>query len=191
MVDTDSVTQEQTADARPGRPEIRRQATVAGVIAGTLTLLGVPVGLVWSAIAPRAELIVTAPGQTLPADPESTAYMTGDGTFALLTMAVGALVAIVAYTVAGRRSGTGAALGLAVGGVLGSLVAWQLGRLPTVGGYRQALHAAHVGDQITALLTVHAQGVLVLGALAAVAVFGLIEVCVSMARDRQSPTPRG
>lgn len=184
MIDTDSVTQEQTADARPDRPEIRRQAVVAGVIAGALTVLGVPIGLVWSAIAPRAELLVTAPGRTLPADPESTAYMTADATFALLTMAVGAVVAIVAYAVAGRRSGTGAALGLAAGGALGSLVGWQLGRLPTVGGYRQALRGARVDDQITALLTVHAQGVLVLGALAAVAVFGLIEVCVSMARDR-------
>jgi len=184
MVDTDSVIQEQAAGGRPYRSEIRRQASVAGVLAGALTVLGVPIGLVWSAIAPRAELIVIAPGQTTLADPESTAYMTGDGTFALLTMGVGAVVAVVAYVMAGRRAGTGAALGLAAGGVLGSMVAWLLGTWPAGDGYRQALHGAQVGDQVTAALTVHARGVLVLGALAAVAVFGLIEVCVSMARDR-------
>lgn len=183
MVDTDSVTQGQTAEAGRDRSEIRRQAVVAGTIAGALTVLGVPVGLVWSAIAPRAVLVVVEHGQAVLADPESTAYITGDGSFALLTMGVGAVAAVVAYALAGRRSGTGAALGLAAGGVLGALVAWQTGRLPAVGDYRQALHGTRVGDQISALLTVHARGVLVLGALAAVALFGLIEVCVSM-RDR-------
>lgn len=185
MVDTDSVTQEQApAGTRPSRWDVRRQVAVGGVVAGALTVLGVPIGLVWSAIAPRAELIVIAPGQTMLADSESTAYMTGDGKFALLTMAVGAVVAVLAYALAGRRTGTGAVLGLAAGGVLGSLIAWQLGRWPTADGYRQALHNAQAGDQVTAALTVHARGVLILGALAAVAVFGLIEVCVSTVRDR-------
>lgn len=183
MVDTDSVTQEQPAGARRYPSEIRRQAGVGGLFAAVLIVLGVPVGLVWSAIAPRAGLIVIAPGQAALADPESTAYMTGDGQFALLTMGVGAVVAVVAYTVAGRRTGTGAVLGLAAGGVLGSLLAWLLGTWPAGDGYRQALHGAHTGDQISAALTLHARGVLVLGALAAVAVFGLIEVCVTTVRD--------
>ena len=187
MVDTDSVTQGPAAAARPARPEIRRQATVGGIIAGALTVLGVPIGLVWSAIAPRADLIVVAPGQAIPADPESTAYMTGDGSFALLTMAVGVVAAVIAYAMAGRRSGTGAVIGLGVGGALGSLIAWQTGRLPGVGHYRNALHGARTGDQISALLTVHARGVLVLGALAAVVLFGLIVVGVSM----REPSPRG
>lgn len=183
MVDTDSVTQEQPAGARRYRPEIRHQAAVGGMFAAVLTVLGVPIGLVWSAIAPRAGLVVIAPGQAVPADPESTAYMTGDGQFALLTMGAGAVVAVIAYTVAGRRTGTGAVLGLAAGGVLGSLIAWLLGTWPAAAGYRQALRGAHPGDQLTAALDLHARGVLVLGALAAVAVFGLIEVCVSTVRD--------
>lgn len=183
MVDTDSVTQERPAGDWRHRSEIGRQAAVGGTFAAVLTVLGVPIGLVWSAIAPRAALVAIGAGQAVPADPESTAYMTGDGQFALLTMGTGAVVAVVAYLVAGRRTGTGAVLGLAAGGVLGSLIAWLLGTWPAADGYHQALRGAHAGDQLTAALDLHARGVLVLGALAAVAVYGLIEVCVSTVRD--------
>lgn len=183
MVETDSVTYGEPAGAWPYRSEIRRQVVVGGVFAAVLTVLGAPIGLVWSAIAPRAALVVVGPGQAMPADAESTAYMTGDGQFAVLTMGAGAVVAVVAYLVAGRRTGTGAVLGLAVGGLLGSLIAWLVGCWPAAGPYLQELHGAHAGEQITAALTLHARGVLILGALAAVAVFGFIEVCVSTVKD--------
>lgn len=180
MVDTDPVTQRQVTNARWPWAALRRPSAVGVVVAVVLALSGVPAGAVWSAIAPRAGLIAVAPGQAVLDDPESTAYMAADGRFAVLTMAVGVVVAVVAYTLAGRRYGTAAAVGLAVGGVLGSLAAWQMGRVPSLGGYRHALHAASVGDHLAAPLTLHARGVLVLGALAAVAAFGLIEVCASI-----------
>lgn len=184
MVDTDPVTRRQVTNARRRWAAFRRPYAVGAMTAVALTVLGVPTGAVWSAIAPRARLIAVAPGQAMPADPETTAYIAADGRFAMLTMAVGVVAAIVAYALAGRRHGTAAAVGLAVGGVLGSLAAWQTGRLPSLGGYRHALHAAGVGDHLTGPLTLHARGVLVLGALAAVAAFGLIEVGVSIIRNR-------
>ena len=189
MVDTDPVTQRQATNTRRSwAAAFRRPYAVGAAIAVVLTVLGVPVGVVWSTIAPRAGLIAVAPGQAVLADPESAAYFAADGRFAMLTMAVGVVAAIVAYALAGRSHGTAAAVGLAVGGVLGSLAAWQTGRLPSLGGYRHALHAATAGDQLTAPLTLHARGVLVLGALAAVAAFGLIEVCVSIIRNEPGDT---
>lgn len=187
MVDTDSVTRERAGDPRWDGPALRRASVIAGTVAAVLAVLGVPAGLVWSAIAPRARLIAVAPGQAVLADPESTAYIAADGRFAVLTMVVGVVAAIVTYALVGRRHGTAAAVGLAVGGVLGSVAAWQTGRLPTLDTYHHALHAAGAGAHLTAPLTLHARGVLVLGALAAVAAFGLIEVGVSIAHNHPDP----
>lgn len=184
MVDTDPVTQDEADDAPRDGSAARRHLRAAVVIAGALTVAGLPIGLLWSALAPRTRFVVGDDGRPVIADPESTAFFTADVTFALLTMAVGTIAAITAYTLVGRRSGTAAALGLAAGGALGSLVAWQTGRLWGLGAARQAAHAARIGDYFSGALTLRATGVLVLGALIAVAVFGLIEAFIAAPRER-------
>lgn len=189
MVDTDPVTQQEAAGARPPWAAVRRQAGVAAVIAGVLTVAGFPIGLLWSGLAPRERLLLLQPGHPVLADPESTTYFTDDVTLALLTMALGAVAAVVAYALAGRKYGTGAVLGLAVGGVLCSLVAWPTGRMWGLDAARRAAHAARVGDHFADALTLQAKGVLMLGALVAVAVFGLIEVFVASPRERTNRPP--
>jgi hypothetical protein len=184
MTDTDPVTREGAGDAPRDWSAARRHLRTATVIAGALTVAGLPIGLLWSVLAPRTRLLVGDDGRPVLADPESTAFFTADVTFALLTMAVGAIAAIAAYTLVGRKSGTAAVIGLAVGGALGSLVAWQTGRLWGLGAARQAARAARIGDYFSAALTLRATGVLVLGALIGVAVFGLIEAFAAAPRER-------
>jgi hypothetical protein len=121
----------------------------AGIVLA-LAVAGLPAGLLWWWLAPRADFRVTdtapvpignLPGELLIAD---------DAVFALLLAGVGLLAGAAAWFLRHRR-GVATVLALAVGGCLMSVVAWQLGEFLGAGPSEAELAA--VGARVTTSLT--------------------------------------
>lgn len=93
--------------------------TVASAVAGGL------LGLLWLWQAPRTLLVSDGKAVFL-SDSEGEAAIGADGTFVLLALAFGAAAALVVFLLR-RTGGVPLVLGLAVGGVAGSLLAWWVG----------------------------------------------------------------
>lgn len=97
----------------------------AAIVALLVTVAGLLLGLLWVWLAPRVPLI--SDGSTVFLnDSEGEEAIGADGTFALLALAFG-LVSALAVFFFRKRGGVPLVLALAVGGLLGSLVAWRLG----------------------------------------------------------------
>lgn len=126
-------------------PAARRRA---GVLAGLATaagvaLLGAPVGLLWSALAPRADIVVRDGAAGL-RDLTTKDFIAADGILFLLGLAAGVAVGLLAWRY-GRPRGTGALVGLVVGAALASALAWQVGvRTDDREATRSAVQAADV-----------------------------------------------
>lgn len=150
-----------------------------------LTVLGVPLGLIWSVIAPRAVYVVTSHGNAMVADVETTAYIADDGWFAVIAVATALVAAVVSYRSTGLRNPVASLVGLALGGTLGSIVAWKVGQAIDVGRFHHSLRTGAPGQHLQGYLTLHAHGVLILEPLMAVAAFGLIEALATRDRDKE------
>lgn len=100
---------------------LRQAAAVAGLVA----LAGVALGLLWLWLAPRVPLVSDDTAVFLK-NSEGEEAIGADGTFVLLALAFGAVAALVVFLFR-RRGGIGPVVGLAVGGLLGSLLAWGVG----------------------------------------------------------------
>ncbi|MEU9623582.1 ABC transporter permease [Streptomyces sp. NPDC088251] len=103
------------------RSELRRAAVVTVLV----TVAGIALGLLWVWLAPRVPLISDSTAVFL-SDSEGEEAIGADGTFVLLALAFGALSAALVFWFQ-RRGGIALVVGLALGGLLGSLVAWRLG----------------------------------------------------------------
>lgn len=117
---------------------------VAAVLVVVLALLGVPVGLLWSALAPRPDVVPVQGGLEY-VDTESKDFFGGDGTLLVLLAVAGLLTAVGCWLLARRRP-LGAVVGLVLGSCAGSVVAWRTG---LVGESRTALLAAARAGRIT------------------------------------------
>ncbi len=104
----------------PG-PELLRAVAVALLV----TVAGAGLGLLWVWLAPRVPLISDGTAVFLQ-DSEGEEAIGADGTFVLLALGFGALTAALVFWFR-RRGGVATVVALAVGGVLGSLLAWRLG----------------------------------------------------------------
>ncbi len=144
-------------DAQERRTELRQGALLAAV----LTVAGVALGLLWLWLAPRVPLVSDDAAVFLE-NSEGEEAIGADGTFVLLALAFG-LVSAVAVFLLRRRGGIPLVVGLALGGLLGSLLAWGLGIWlgPTSD---VVAHAKEVGKGVTfdAPLELHAVGAAVL-----------------------------
>ncbi|MFJ4339677.1 DUF2567 domain-containing protein [Streptomyces sp. NPDC088915] len=104
--------------------------TAAEVIQGVLVTVvsavaGALLGVLWLNLAPRVLLVSDGKGVYLQ-NSEGESAIGADGTFVLLALAFGAVAGVVVFLLR-RRGGIPLVLGLAAGGVLGSLLAWGLG----------------------------------------------------------------
>lgn len=105
--------------------ELRQEMRDGALCALAVTVLGVALGLLWLWLAPRIPLFTDGKAVYLK-DPEGEEAIGADGTFVLLALGFGLVSGVVAFLC--RRAGsTGAAVGLAVGALLGSVVAWRIG----------------------------------------------------------------
>ncbi|MFJ4852813.1 ABC transporter permease [Streptomyces sp. NPDC088730] len=153
----------------PEERDLRTDLRRAGIVCAAVTVAGVALGLLWLWLAPRVPLISDNTAVFL-SDSEGEEAIGADGTFALLALAFGAVSAALAFLFH-RRGGVVLVVGLAVGGVLGSVLAWQLGtRLGPTDDV--VAHAREVGKGVIfdAPLELHAKGALLAWSLAAMAV---------------------
>jgi hypothetical protein len=149
--------------------EIARGALVALLV----TVCGVALGLLWLWLAPRVPLISDGKAVYLK-DTEGEEAIGGDGTFTLLAAGLGVLTAAAVFW-RWRRGGIGTVLGLAVGGVLASVVGWRIG--VWLGPDTDIVaHATRVGPQkvFDAPLELRAKTALVAWSLAAMVVHLLL-----------------
>ncbi|MFD9034722.1 DUF2567 domain-containing protein [Streptomyces sp. NPDC059567] len=119
-----------------------RQAAVVSVISA---VAGAALGLLWLWLAPRVSLISDGKAVFL-RHSEGEAAIGADGTFVLLALAFGAVAAALVFLFH-RHGGVALVMGLAVGGVLGSLLGWGVGTLlgPT---HDVVAHAKEVGPNV-------------------------------------------
>ncbi|HZN18675.1 MAG TPA: DUF2567 domain-containing protein [Micromonosporaceae bacterium] len=117
-----------------GRAQARRRAgaLVAAAVAVGTAALGLPYGLLWAAVAPRAQVVVVAGGYypadgLYPAAAQPEQFVAGDGWFLLLGFAFGAAAALVVWVVGRRWRGPLVLLALTAGAVGGGVLAWWVG----------------------------------------------------------------
>jgi hypothetical protein len=138
---------------------------------GVTVLLGAPLGLIWSAVAPHAHVTVAA-GEAYITDAATEVFIAGDGWFIGLTLLVGIACGVLAWLVA-RGSGPFVVVALALGGLGAAYVASRVGVRV---GQDAWLPAAHSGRDGTYLgnVVLKAQAALVVWPLAAVAAFAVL-----------------
>jgi LPXTG-motif cell wall-anchored protein len=133
----------------PGWPEIRADLrSSAGLILG-LALAGIPVGLVWWLLAPRADFRITDDGPQVIGTASVELLAGDDVVFTLLLAGVGLLAGAAAWWLR-RRRGVATVIALAVGAMATAVVASQFGELLGPGPTKAQL--ADVGARVTTAL---------------------------------------
>ncbi len=150
-----------------GRQELRADLRPAVWLALALAGAGVPAGVVWWALAPRADFRITEDGPVVVGRPSNELLVADDGVFVLVLAVVGLLAGLVAWRMR-RHRGVTLLVALAAGTTAAGAVAWlvgeQLGRPPT------EAELADVGGVVTTGLQ--------LGAVAALAVAPFVALTV-------------
>lgn len=134
-------------DARwGGRRELRADLRSAVVLALGLALAGIPAGVLWRVLAPRADFRITEAGPVPVGTPSSELLAAVDGVFVLVLSGAGLLAGLVAWLLR-RRRGVAVVLALALGTAATGLVAWQVGELLAPGPSREQL--TEVGARVS------------------------------------------
>ncbi|MGW2276889.1 ABC transporter permease [Streptomyces sp. NPDC001770] len=153
----------------PDRAETRAEAGRAAVVTVLVAVAGVALGLLWLWLSPRIPLISDDTAVYLK-DSEGEEAIGADGTFALLAAGFGVVSAVVVYLLR-RTGGIPTVVGLALGGLLGALLAWWLGT--SFGPTSDVVaHAKEAGKGVTfdAPLELNAKGALLAWPVAAMVV---------------------
>lgn len=160
------------AAPRPGAapvPADTRQLRAAAFVVVVLAAVGCVLGPIWSWWSPPGPLGERIPAGTI-AD-ETEAFVAADGRFAIMTVAVGVVAALLAWFARSVR-GPWMAAALGLGGVLGAVLTDVVGHAVRGGG-----HAVTVAPGIARIahlpLQVNATGLLLLEGAAGALVYGL------------------
>jgi hypothetical protein len=135
---------------------------------GGLAVAGVPLGVLWWALAPRADYRITGAGPVAIGNPSEELLIGDDAVFVLIVAVLGLAVGIATWLVR-RRRGLAVLLGAALGTLAAGAVAWQVGELLGPAPTRAAL--AHVGGRVTTSLTLGTLPALAVGPFLAVLVW--------------------
>jgi hypothetical protein len=166
------------AAARLAGPVLALLATAAAS-----ALLGLLTGLIWSALAPRALLVLQSRGVAYLINVETSAYIAADAWFCLLTAIGGLICGIAGYFIAVRRYGATAVTGLILGGVAASLLAMWVGQQQGTAGFQAALLSRPVGTLLREPLLLGGWGTIAFWPLLAALTIGTIEL-VGQSLDR-------
>jgi Protein of unknown function (DUF2567) len=149
-----------TAGARwGGGAELRADLRSALGLVLVMALVGLPAGVLWWALAPRADFRITETGPEVLGRPSDELLLADDGIFVVILALTGLLLGAAAWLLR-RRRGVATVVALAVGATVTGVVAWQVGEVLGAGPTEAQL--ATVGATVTSSLT--------LGALPALAV---------------------
>ncbi len=153
------------------------------VAAGTAAL-GVVAGLGWAAVAPRALLVMTAPGAAALVNTETTAFIAADAAFCLVCLAGGVISGALGYLFAVRKRGPLAMAGLLAGALAAAFVTRWVGEHSGLATFQHLLATLPVGARLRDSLTLGTTGALGFWVLAAGAVAGGLELLTSPGRHR-------
>jgi hypothetical protein len=159
-----------------------RLLAVLGAVTAAVALLGLPAGLAWIAVAPRVAVVVTGRGTAQVVNPETKAFIAGDGWFCLIGLAGGLVAGLAGYLIAVRRRGAPAMAGLMVGGLAASFLAWWIGRSDGLAAFHSALLTSPKGAILHAPLMLRAHGAVVVWPLTAAVAGGLAELLTGKPR---------
>jgi hypothetical protein len=148
-----------------GRAELRADLRSAVAIAGGLVLAGVPAGLLWWWLAPRADFRITADGPVAIGQPSQELSVADDSVLVLILLGLGLLAGGLAWALR-RHRGVAVVVALALGAAAAAVVAWQVGEL--LGPAPTRAELADVGRVVTTPLRLSAVPAL------AVAPFGAV-----------------
>ncbi|MCX4471026.1 DUF2567 domain-containing protein [Micromonospora sp. NBC_01655] len=138
---------------RPGR-----SLAVALGAAAALAALGVPLGLLWAAVAPDTPVVKTAEGAVY-AQPQPEQPIAADGWFSMLGLGFGVLAALALWMLLRRHRGPAGLLAGVLGGLAAAPVAWQVGRRIGLSTYDRLLADAPPGQAFTKPADLRAGGV--------------------------------
>jgi hypothetical protein len=133
-----------------GWPEIRADLRASAWLLLALASAGLPTGVLWWLLAPRADYRITADGPVVLGQPSEELLVADDAVFVLVVAGVGLVCGGLAWWLR-RRRGVAMVLALAVGCLLTAVVAWQVGELLGAGPSEAEL--AEVGNVVTTSLT--------------------------------------
>ncbi len=133
-----------------GWSEIRADLRGSAWLVLVLALVGLPTGVVWWMLAPRADFRITADGPVLIGRPSEELVVADDAVLVLVLAGVGLLCGGAAWWLR-RRRGVATVVALAVGCTLTAVVAWQVGEL--LGAAPTESELAEVGNVVTTSLT--------------------------------------
>ncbi|MFD0371864.1 DUF2567 domain-containing protein [Streptomyces sp. NPDC127114] len=131
--------------ASGGAPDTATELRQSAVVVAASVVAGALLGLLWLWLAPRVTLFSDGKAVYLK-DSEGESAIGMDGTFVLIALGFGVLAAVLVFLVH-RHGGVALVLGLAAGGVLGSLLGWGVG--VWLGPERNVVaHAKAVGPDV-------------------------------------------
>ena len=128
------------------RADVRSSLRLALVLA----VAGVPAGLAWWGLAPRADFRITDAGPEPIGTPSDELLVADDAVYVLVLAVVGLVAGLVAWQLR-RRRGVATVGALAAGALAASVVAWQVGEL--LGAGPTEAQIADVGAVVTTSLT--------------------------------------
>jgi hypothetical protein len=155
-------------DLQAAGPQDRRQprAAVTGfaiALAGS-AVLGLPAGLLWGEVAPRALFQEIGAGTAELVNAETHAFIGADAWFCGIAAVAGLLTGVLGYRLlVARRAAAAraaAAAGLILGALAGALVMLWLGERIGLSGYDQALASSRNGTMFRASLGLGAKSAL-------------------------------
>jgi hypothetical protein len=162
-----------------------RWALLALIVAvAASALLGLLTGFIWSAVAPRALLVVQGRGVAYVLNSETNAFIVADAWFSLLTAVAGLICGVVGYLVAVRRYGALPLVGLLLGGVAGAWLAMWIGQQQGLARFRAQLVTSPAGTRLHEPLMLGGHGALAFWPLFVGLLVGTVEV-ISQAIDRR------
>ncbi|MEU6967566.1 hypothetical protein AB0A71_07485 [Kitasatospora aureofaciens] len=159
----------------------------SGVVLACL-LLGLVMAGLWAWLAPKVPLVVDG-DRILYVDPEGEQRAGADAVFVLIGLGAGILTALGAFLLTRKRGGgISVAVGLAVGGLLGSIGAWKLGRWlgPSDNLIAEARRVGN-GGHFDAGIDLGALGALLVWPMAAMVV--LLALSAAFGKREEDPPP--
>ncbi|GAB1646036.1 hypothetical protein [Krasilnikovia sp. MM14-A1259] len=162
------------APPQPATRPWRRTVSAGALTALVVALAGVPLGLIWTWLAPSVPVLNAGANGIVVNDPSPEQYIAADGWFAILGFVFGLAVAITAWMVLRRYRGPALLVGVTVGTLAAAAAAWAVGREVGLHAYEQWRETSAPGATYSAPPDLHAYGVLLIPAFAAVIVLTLL-----------------
>ena len=162
-----------------------RAVVAALAVAASTMVLGVLAGLGWAAVAPRALLVMAAPGAADLVNTETNAFIAADAAFCLVCLAGGVISGVLGYLFAVRRHGPLAMAGLIVGAFAAAFVARWVGEQSGLATFQHLLATLPAGAHLQDSLSLGASGALAVWPLATAITAGGLELLASPGRHKR------